>query len=140
MIREDTFVQSHRPYAVDLASLRMEEPRESGWVSCRITAVWFRRRSVGWGPEKHLVTAACVGELWDSQRPGPSDAAEFLARHDDGRYGGDCRSRWDGERFWSAIQDPGVQAADLELLKPMLDGYPACPAGYSGWWIFEKRG
>ncbi len=139
MIREERFVQSHRPYAVNLASFRTFDPNDGNgltadpakWTWARIDATWFRRRAG--------VTVACVGHLRDLQRPAPTDAAEFLARHEDGRYGGDCRSRWDGERFWSAIQDPGVRAADLALLKPMLESYPDVVAGYSGWYVFEKR-
>lgn len=136
MIREDRFVLSHRPYAVDLASFRTVDPNNGGgltaepseWTWARINAVWFRRR--------RGLTVACVGDLCDLQRPAPTDAAEFLARHDDGRYGGDCRSRWDGNRFWSATQNPAIHAAHLALLKPMLAAYPAIPGGYQGWWRF----
>lgn len=140
MKREETFIQSHRPYAVDLASFRPLEkmnrdPRGAQWYG--VAAVWFRRRSIGWGDTKRIVTVACVGQLRDLQRQVPADAAQFLERHGDGRYGGDCRSRWDGHQFWSANQDPDVQAADLALLKPILDSYPSLPAGYSGWWTFR---
>jgi len=137
MKRETQFVQSHRPYAVNLASFRTIDPNDGNgitadperWTWARIDAAWFRRRDG--------VTVACIGHLRDLQRPAPADATEFLARHDDGRHGGDCRSRWDGQRFWSAIQDPGQQAADLALLKPMLDAYPAIPEGFDGWWTFH---
>lgn len=124
MNRETDFVQSHRPYAVDLSSLRVNDSYAT------LDAAWFRRRKG--------VTVACIGHLWDIQRPAPVDAAQFLKQHDDGRYGGECRSRWDGHRFWSAEQDPDVHAADLALLKPMLDAYPACPDGYDGWWTFHE--
>lgn len=140
MIREDRFVQSHRPYAVNLTSFRpLDEMNRDGsdWKWYGIDAVWFRRRSIGWGDDKRVITVACVGELHDLQRQPPADAAEFLAAHDDGRYGGDCRSRWDGHQFWSADQNPDVQAADLALLKPMLDNHPAIPDGYDGWWRFR---
>lgn len=124
MIREDRFVQSHRPYAVNLASLRTDEHGQS-----RLDAIWFRRRNGR--------TVACIGQLWDFQRPRPAGGQQFLSQHDDGRYGGDCRSRWDGQHFWSADQNPDVQAADLALLKPMLDNHPAIPDGYDGWWRFR---
>lgn len=123
MIREAEFVLSHRPYAVDLAGLKT-----TGHGRATLDAVWFRRR--------RGVTVACVGRLWDHQRPDPVDAAEFLTRHDDGRYGGDCLGRWDGARYWGA-QEPDVAARHLELLRPMLAAYPAAPAGYDGWWRFE---
>lgn len=139
MIREDAFVQSHRPYAVDLTSLRALDymnvgEREHKWYG--IDAVWFRRRSTGYGTDKRMVTVACIGQLHDLQRQVPANAAEFLAAHDDGRHGGDCRSRWDGASFWSANQDPETQAADLAILRPMLAAYPTCPEPYVGWWRF----
>lgn len=136
MIREDTFTLSHRPYAADMTSLSVTDPRESGYVSCRIGAVWFRRRSVGYGTGKRLVTVACVGELRDSQRPAPADAEAFLKAHDDGRYGGRCQGRWDGEHYWGS-QLPEEIEAHLALLRPMLADYPACPAGWDGWWAFR---
>jgi hypothetical protein len=130
MRREDRFVLSHRPYAVDLSSLRVKVA--AGWNGDyghgNINAVWFRR--------KNGVTFACVGELWDSQQPVPADAAQFLAQHDDGRYGGRPFARWDGERFWSAGQDPDENDRHLELLRPMLADYPAVPDGWDGWWVF----
>ncbi len=124
MIREDRFVLSHRPYAVDLSSLRMTSDAQ-----VRINAVWFRRRN--------RVTIACVGYLWDFQKPAPADTAEFLHRHSDGRYGGSCAGRWDGERYWGA-QEPDIIERHLRLLRPALAAYPAVPVGYDGWWRFAK--
>ncbi|GAA2457159.1 hypothetical protein [Streptomyces macrosporus] len=122
MIRETRFLISHRPYAIDLTSLRTD-----GGHWAEINAVWYRRRSG--------ITVACTGRLQDLQDPLPKDAAEFLARYEDGRYGGKCEGRWDGERYWGA-QEPDVAAKHLELLRPMLANYPAIPAGYDGWWRF----
>lgn len=122
MRRETRHVMSHRPYAVDLSSLRVDHSR------ARLDAVWFRRR--------HGVTAACIGHLWDYQRPAPKDAAEFLERHDDGRYGGNCEGRWDGARYWGA-QEPAVIEAHLALLRPMLADLPNVPDSYDGWWTFR---
>jgi len=121
MRRETKFVVSRRPYAVDLSSLRtLERP-------AIVNAVWFRRRQ--------SITVACVGILWDYQDPNPKDAAEFLERHDDGSYGGDCLGRWDGQRYWGA-QEPHVIEEHLALLKPMLANYPNVPDAYDGWWRF----
>ena len=139
MIRESEFVQSHRPYAVRLGTFRpLDHMNRDGrdWKWYGIDAVWFRRRSIGYGPNRRMVTVACIGQLSDLQRQVPANAAEFLAAHDDGRHGGDCRARWDGTGFWSAIQDPETQAAHLAILRPMLAAYPACPETYSGWWRF----
>jgi hypothetical protein len=121
MIREDRFLVSRRPYAINLSSLQIDLHR------CTVNAVWFRRRSGK--------TMACVGHLWDYQNPTPKDTAEFLTRHDDGRFGGTCEGRWDGERYWGS-QWPGDIAEHLKLLKPMLANYPAVPVGYDGWWRF----
>ena len=132
MIREDRFLISRRPYAVDLSSLRgtrTDTPngRNPYFYDGRIDAVWFRR--------KNGVTAACIGTLWDLQYPEPADAAQFLQQHDDGRYGGDCDGRWDGENYWGA-QKPEITERHLDLLRPMLANYPAIPAGYDGWYRF----
>lgn len=134
MIRETKFVLSHRPYAVDLSSLSGKSTdtpsgRNPYSFSGRIDAVWFRR--------KNGFTAACIGSLWDLQYPEPADAVQFLQQHDDGRYGGDCFGRWDGERYWGA-QEPAVMEQHLAILKPMLDNYPALPDGYDGWWTFRS--
>ena len=122
MFREDRFILSHRPYAIAPSSLHTDNKH-----TATVNAVWYRRRNG--------LTIACIGYLWDIQNPAPQDAAEFLARHTDGRYGGKCRGRWDGKRYWGA-QDPEVIAAHLELLRPMLADYPTVPAGYDGWWRF----
>lgn len=132
MIREDRFLISRKPYAVDLGSLSQYHRTEgSTHASYRVDAVWFRRR--------RGITVACIGTLWDIQTdPAPKDVAEFLARHDDGRYGGTCDGRWDGERYWGA-QEPDVIASHLDLLRPMLANYPEIPAGYDGWYTFAAR-
>ena len=130
MRREDKFVLSHRPYAVDMSSLHVEVG--TGWKgeygTGTIGAVWFRR--------KYGITAACIGELRNTQWDVPQNAEQFLAQYSDGRYGGDCRARWDGENFWAAGQDPEENVRFLALLRPMLENYPAAPPGYEGWYVF----
>jgi hypothetical protein len=130
MIREDRFLISRKPYAVDLGSLRGRiEIHGDGRTSYygRLDAVWFRRR--------RGVTISCIGTLWNIQNSEPSSAEEFLSRYDDGRYGGDCEGRWDGESYWGHVTLE-QQERHLAILRPMLDGYPDLPEGYSGWWTF----
>lgn len=134
MIREDRFVQSHRPYAVDLSSLTVEQTEHPDCVilTGSVKAVWFRRQDG--------VTRACIGRLplWAPRLAAPVDAstaAGVLSAPLDGRYGGECRGRWDGEHYWGS-QLPGVIEAHLALLKPMLAAYPQIPDGHSGWWRF----
>ena len=121
-------ISGRRRYAVYLDSLVLE-PSPSGLTHATLRAVWLRR--------KGRVTAACVGTLWNSFRVPPADAADFLARSTDGRYGGECLGRWDGTRYWGA-QEPEVIEAHLELLRPMLNTYPEIPKGFDGWYVYER--
>lgn len=137
MIREDKFRISRRPYAVDLGSLRVKttEPEREGQNRIHhvvLDATWFRRRGGA--------TMACLGTLWDIVRdPAPQDVHEALTRHDDGRYGGSWVARWDGESYVSEHpQSPEAMAEHMAVLRPMLDDYPAIPAGYDGWYRFES--
>ncbi|MER7908261.1 hypothetical protein [Streptomyces sp. NPDC096068] len=130
MNRTGRFLISQKPYAVDLDSLRITPRGTNGhrYYDGRINAVWFRRRNG--------VTVACTGTLWDFQDTEPANGREFLEQHTDGRYGGDCDGRWDGERYWGA-QHPKTIEEHLALLRPMLAAYPAIPDGFDGWWTFH---
>jgi hypothetical protein len=135
MRREDKFVLSHRPYAVDLGSLASAGPYEGYY---RVTAAWFRR--------KGGATAACVGYLGgfagpsevhpDPDRVPPADGLEFVTALSPGHYG-DCVGRWDGTGYWGS-EVPGEQSAHLELLRPMLERFPEAPPGFDGWWTFRE--
>jgi hypothetical protein len=126
MFRTAEFKPSRRYYAADPATFKVTSVSPSGDSWCEVTAVWFRRKSG--------VTAACTGRLW-GHAPGPVDAADFLAKWTDGRYGGDCAARWDGRTLWSLLPED-ERARAKELLTAMLATYPAIPDGYSGWWHF----
>jgi hypothetical protein len=125
VIREDKFLISHAPYAVDLSSLTRRGPGSRGY---HVTSAWFRRRNGA--------NVACIGVLWDYQETTPQNTLEFLERHDDGRYGGECYGRWDGESFWGNVT-LDQQQEYLEILRPMLENYPAVPPGFDGWWTFK---
>lgn len=132
MYREDRFVMSHRGYAVDLGSLHLESRigLRGEYFIGEINAVWFRR--------KNGVAQAVVGELHDSQWDIPMGAVQFLKQYTDGRYGGRPFARWDGASLWCAGQDPEENARYLELLRPMLENFPAVPDGHDGWYVFAK--
>lgn len=137
MRRELDFVLSHRPYAVDMGGLRIDrEPLmmngEQVTESIRgtLNAAWFRRR--------RGVTVACIGYLWDHQKPEPISALEFLERHTDGRYGGNTCGRWNGSDYWGD-GNLKIQAEYLAILRPMLENFPAVPSGYDGWWTFKEK-
>jgi hypothetical protein len=135
VIKEDKFLISRRPYAVKLGTYRVESWGDGlggPWYDGRIEAVWYRRRAG--------VTVACAGHLSHGMgRDGTTDPVRFLEGYEDGRYGGTCMARWDGERLWTDPSLPYVNPY-LDLLRPMLDGFPEIPAGYDGWWTFHMEG
>lgn len=142
MIRQDRFLASQALYAVDLSSLTRAE---SGTVKStglplyhyEIGAVWFRRRN---GRD-----TANIGHLWDFstdryEEHNARDAHKFLSLTlTDGRHGGSCRSRWDGEKLWSHPSSLlNTSHKDLSFLRVMLGGYPSIPEGFDGWWRFSR--
>lgn len=134
MIRDDRFLISRKAFAVDLSTLTGDQHERGDRIafSGSINAVWFRRQ--------HGVTRACLGTvgLWSHYLPELLDLDDphaVLSADLDGRYGGDCHGRWDGENYWGA-QKPDVIEEHLALLQPMLANYPKVPAGYDGWWRF----
>lgn len=134
MIREDRFLISHKAFAIDLTTITGDQhPRGDLYAfSGQANAVWYRR--------KDGVTRACIGTLglWSHYLPrllNLDDPHDILTADLDGRYGGDCEGRWDGERYWGA-QEPDMMEQHLDLLRPMLANYPTIPAGHDGWWRF----
>lgn len=135
MIRTDRFLISHKPFAIDLATVTGEQQPRGDRTSYHGTchALWFRRQAG--------VTRACLGTLmlFSYYLPEPLDLADpraVLSADLDGRYGGDCHGRWDGTRYWGA-QEPQAQALHLAVLEPMLANYPNLPPGHDGWWRFN---
>ncbi|WP_327066809.1 hypothetical protein [Kitasatospora sp. NBC_01302] len=134
MIRDNRFLISRKPFAIDLSTVTGEQqPRgDLHAFSGTANAVWYRR--------KDGVTRACIGTLglWDHYLPRPlnlEDPHDILTADLDGRYGGKCHGRWDGERYWGA-QEPAVMEQHLAVLRPMLANYPEIPDGHDGWWRF----
>lgn len=130
-VGREAFKLSRRLYAVRPDSLAVTNAGRTSdgadLFRVEIEAVWFRRK----GGE----TAACIGTLWDFQREHPRDAESFLLRHDDGRYGAACRSRFNGHNLWTT-EDLPIADADRAFLQGMLGAYPSIPAGFDGWWTF----
>lgn len=136
MIRSDRFLISQKPYAIDLSTVTGEQSqrgdRDTFNFSGAANALWFRR--------KDGVTRACLGTLmlFGHFLPEPldlSDPAAILAAKLDGRCGGTCHGRWDGDCYWGA-ENPETVAEHLAILRPMLANYPNLPTGYDGWWRF----
>ena len=134
MIREDRFLISRKSFAIDLSTMHGDQhPRGDLFAfSGSASAVWYRRQSG--------ITRACLGTvgLWSHYLAEPLDLDDphaILSAELDGRYGGDCQGRWDGERYWGA-QEPEVIEQHLTVLRPMLANFPAVPDGYDGWWRF----
>jgi hypothetical protein len=139
MRHEEKFTQSRQPYAV-LPGLPEAQASGPGTVRVAVAAVWFRRRRGGRGGTGELRTVACAGWLWEiyggTDHP-PVTVREFCETVTDGRYGGDCQARWDGTELWAPGAGESRRAAYLDLLRPMLENYPAVPPGYEGWWTFR---
>lgn len=143
MKREDRFLISHAPYAVEPQSLiTVERPRmkhkDGQWTvddtvppfwSCEIRAAWFKRKSG--------VLMACMGTLHTIVVDKPTDYADFLTQYADGRYGGDCAARWDGTELWSPETDWDAMVERQKFLAQMLSNYPNIPDSYDGWWTFH---
>lgn len=135
MRRETRFLISRKPFAIDLNTITGEQhPRGDRFAfSGSVNALWFRRQSG--------ITRACLGslKLWAHYLTAPLDLDDphaVLSADLDGRYGGDCEGRWDGERYWGA-QEPDVIEEHLALLRPMLNHFPNVPPGHDGWWTFH---
>lgn len=142
MIKTPIFKPSRSLYAVDLGTLsrcEVGKVESTGQPLYRyeITAVWFKRRNG--------LDTANIGALWDIstdlyEETNPLEAVTFLSYAlTDGRFGGDCRSRWDGSHLWSKPDTPlrGGMTKDLRFLRQMLINYPQIPPGYDGWWTFN---
>ncbi|MEO3976947.1 hypothetical protein [Streptomyces sp. CAU 1734] len=140
MNRETRFLISRRPFAIDLSTVTAAQRQHGDGdpfysLSGQANAVWYRRHNG--------VTRACIGPLmlFRHHLPKPvnlDDPHDILSADLDGRYGGDCHGRWDGERYWGA-QEPKVMKRHLSVLRPMLANYPSLPVGYDGWWTFQTR-
>jgi len=136
MRRETRFLISRKQFAIDLSTVTGTlNQRGSQWsFSGTCHAVWYRR--------KDGVTRACLGTLmlFSHHLTEPvdvTDPAAILSADMDGRYGGDCHARWDGENYWGS-QKPTEQALHLTVLEPMLANYPVIPDGHDGWWTFQE--
>jgi hypothetical protein len=143
MQKLEKFQISKAPYAVQLASFSVDEQYstytnpdgssrrgDTPHYRIEIPAIWFRR--------KDGVLSAQIGTLWDYLRERPADATSWLESAWDGRYGGNCSARWDGECLWAPDTTWERMVEDQAFLDAMLKGFPEAPAGYDGWWTFKR--
>lgn len=138
MIKREELVISRKPYAVDLARIEGREWTEGRNLWVHIPAVWFRRKREGYsGPMR---TVACLGEIRELSGVAAwgAPSAEYLATVGCmyQRVEGDCLARWDGTNLWS-LADESDRAGYLDVLRPMLENFPAVPPSYDGWWSWR---
>src|ERR1044072_8318603 len=108
MRHENRFLISRKQFALDLSTATAPQTPRGGQWSFRgsANAVWYRR--------KDGVPRACLGTmmLFSHHLTEPIDVTDphtLLSAALDGRYGGDCHARWDGENYWGS-QKPMEQA------------------------------
>jgi hypothetical protein len=144
MRKLEKFQISTAPYAVRPDTFRVAEKwptytqpdgssrrGETPYYTMTVEAVWFRRKSG--------VLTAHYGHLWDASSDRPATLFDWLENDWDGRYGGNCRARWDGDSLWAPESSWDQMKEYEELLRPMLDNFPETPAGYDGWWTYRRH-
>jgi hypothetical protein len=136
VIREEKFLVSHAPYAVkpETISINSYELGSSRpgvhMYSGTIEAIWFRRKS-------GVLSAhyGCLhGHFGENE---PDGFLDFMAKCDDGRYGGNCWARWDGTYFWAPETIWEVQVIRQAELAKVLASYGEVPDGFNGWWTYK---
>lgn len=132
MIREDKFVFSHRPYAVDLGSLHITTHTSvyrPDFYQCTVQALWFRGRK-----NAPVSVAGSLSTLVDEI---PRDGLHAMEQMDDGRSGGAAVARWDGSNLWAPMMSFVEANEYLDILRDMLDAFPDEPgAPYDCWWRY----
>lgn len=139
MKREEKFLISHAPYAVQLDSFTVEEKwatfsggrvAETPYYTITIPAIWFRR--------KDGILSAHIGTLWGSERERPASAEAWLTDSWDGRYGGNCQARWDGISLWAPDVTWNGMVNYQGVLAWVLENFPQVPDGFDGWWTYKR--
>lgn len=132
MIRAARLAVSRPMYAFDPTTWKPTS--YGGFV---VDAAWFRRK------KGRLV--ASMGNyhpmvLRRDRQPAEVTYEAWIAAADDNRYGGNHIASWDGEALLCTDQPvpPDVAAERIEFLGAMLRGCPEPPAGFDGWWTFER--
>jgi hypothetical protein len=122
MIARIKYAPSRTPYALDLSSFAVDK---RGWAS--VVAVWVTRKQ-----GRTRVSSGQLRGFRDSTLTG------FMVNFD-GRYGGDCKARWDGESLWAPDLSPAEHAAEAARLDVILRGLPEVPDGYDGWYTINPK-
>lgn len=118
--RRDKFSPSQTPYAFQRNLYEIHKPHErTAWAY----AIWAGR--------KNGLTTVSIG--WLHGRAAPT-VDEFIDTVDM-RYGGSYEGKWDGASLITerAIPENRRQAL-VRVLTPILDGFPALPDRFDGWY------
>ena len=128
MIRAHRLAVSRPMYAFDPTTWRA-----SGSHGFEVDAVWFKR--------KNGILAATQGVyhpmvLRRDAQPADDTYATWIAAADDNRYGGKWIAQWDGTglRVYATPVSPETADGYIRFLSSVLEGHPAPPAGYDGWY------
>lgn len=126
---------SQKSYALDMTSYSETSrpityqgiPDGNRYFSYRLNALWIRKR--------RGVVGVNFGALWCSDRESKT-LSEFLETIHTGRYGADCKARWDGNILWT---QNGANRETIDFLEPLLEEFKKTNtfAGYSTWWRFN---
>jgi hypothetical protein len=142
VIHEEKHLISHAPYALRHDTFNVQEKwatytnpdgssrrGETPYYTMTMQAVWFRRKSG--------ILSAHYGHLWNSSKEKPASLLAWIENDRDGRYGGRCIARWDGDNLWAPESTWEQMKEYEEFLRPMLESYPEVPPGFDGWWTFK---
>jgi hypothetical protein len=116
---------SRRPYGLVRQTFKRRDN-----LGMTVIAYWLGRRN-----GRTTVSFGSVHMWWQGMPESPT-WEECLANID-GRYGGNCRARWDGESLWVAEEVPPQQYAEfVPMLDSVLRNLPDVPPGVDRWrWL-----
>jgi hypothetical protein len=126
----DQWAGTH-PYALLPSSFKLSDVNVradgSEYWHGYVGAIWFKKRN-----SRLYVT---IGTLSHGGSNDPKDYDDFVARWDDGRYGGSPIAQWDGEKLWTPAPVTKWEAdMYVDTLTPLHNHFPYLPVDYDGWY------